>query len=58
MFCDICDVFDAHETEDCPQQASTEPVRPVQHHIPGTRGFERPYCPICEGYYLIHIIFC
>lgn len=48
MFCDICDVFDAHETEDCPQQASTEPVRPVQHHIPGTRGFERPYCPICE----------
>nr|XP_014288961.1 restin homolog isoform X2 [Halyomorpha halys] len=48
MFCDICDVFDAHETEDCPQQASTEPVRPVQHHIPGTRGFDRPYCPICE----------
>ena len=51
MFCDICDVFDAHETEDCPQQASTEPIKPVYHHVPGTRGIERPYCSVCEGNY-------
>ncbi|XP_064612124.1 CAP-Gly domain-containing linker protein 1-like isoform X3 [Liolophura sinensis] len=49
LFCDICDVFDKHETEDCPLQAmsDTESPPPSQHH--GSRNEERPYCDICEG---------
>ncbi|GAB6019467.1 CAP-GLY domain-containing linker protein 1 [Chamberlinius hualienensis] len=46
MFCDICDIFDVHETEDCPRQASSDSPPPTQHH--GKRNQERPYCDICE----------
>ncbi|WAR03474.1 CLIP1-like protein, partial [Mya arenaria] len=28
MFCDICDVFDQHETEDCPQQEMSDKFHP------------------------------
>lgn len=49
MFCDICDQFDLHETEDCPRQAqdfmeSTE--RAVK--TPKKQSVERPYCENCE----------
>ncbi|XP_018057396.1 PREDICTED: restin homolog isoform X2 [Atta colombica] len=49
MFCDICDQFDLHETEDCPRQAqdfmeSTE--RTVK--TPKKQSVERPYCETCE----------
>ncbi|KAJ2952949.1 hypothetical protein O0L34_g7320 [Tuta absoluta] len=50
LFCDICDVFDAHDTEDCPKQAG-EPDAPP----PPAAGTPRkppppprPYCDICE----------
>ena len=46
-FCDICDVFDEHETDECPLQESGEDMGGVQHH--GDRNRERPYCGICEG---------
>lgn len=46
LFCDICDVFDLHDTEDCPLQASSDSPPPSQHH--GTRGEERAYCDTCE----------
>lgn len=52
MFCDICDVFDAHETEDCPRQATSDSPPPVQQHTSQPRGTVRPYCDICEGYFL------
>ncbi|KAK4309623.1 hypothetical protein Pmani_018734 [Petrolisthes manimaculis] len=42
MFCDICD---AHETKDCPQQASDS--SPLSRHH-GERGATRPYCDTCE----------
>ncbi|XP_066997718.2 CAP-Gly domain-containing linker protein 1 isoform X3 [Anabrus simplex] len=49
MYCDICDVFDAHETEDCPRQSMESPP-PHPKHKPGTRTqiAERPYCELCE----------
>jgi len=47
MFCDICDMFDQHETEDCPQQEMSDSPPPSQHH--GDRNAVRPYCDICEG---------
>lgn len=47
LYCDICDCFDAHDTEDCPKQASSDSPPPSQHH--GERGSTRPYCDTCEG---------
>lgn len=47
LFCDICDVFDQHDTDDCPLQSSDAPDNlGTQHH--GNRNEERPYCDICE----------
>jgi len=48
LFCDICDEFDLHDTEDCPTQAT--PVVEEANHTRkgGKRGVERPYCECCE----------
>uniref|UniRef100_H2XNK3 CAP-Gly domain-containing protein n=1 Tax=Ciona intestinalis TaxID=7719 RepID=H2XNK3_CIOIN len=47
LFCDICDVFDAHDTEDCPTQSMMEPdpAGASQHY---ERGEGRAYCEDCE----------
>ncbi|XP_011647897.1 CAP-Gly domain-containing linker protein 1 isoform X3 [Pogonomyrmex barbatus] len=49
MFCDICDQFDLHETEDCPRQAQdfTESVERVAKSSK-KQSVERPYCENCE----------
>ncbi|XP_051776923.1 CAP-Gly domain-containing linker protein 1 isoform X6 [Erpetoichthys calabaricus] len=47
LFCDICDCFDLHETEDCPTQDQT-PETPPHSTYHGSRSDERPYCDICE----------
>ncbi|XP_067625084.1 restin homolog isoform X3 [Eurosta solidaginis] len=55
MFCDICDEFDRHETEDCPLQASddrdyspapplTDPLTKKERKLPEPRK----YCETCE----------
>ncbi|XP_072351552.1 CAP-Gly domain-containing linker protein 1 isoform X10 [Scyliorhinus torazame] len=47
LFCDICDCFDLHDTEDCPTQAQMSDFPPhTTYH--GNRNDERPYCDICE----------
>ncbi|XP_071094158.1 CAP-Gly domain-containing linker protein 1-like isoform X2 [Haliotis cracherodii] len=46
LFCDICDMFDLHDTDDCPKQAMSESPPPTQYH--GDRKSTRPYCDICE----------
>jgi len=53
LFCDICDEFDRHDTEDCPTQAQT--LEEEAFHTrsgaarPGAAGAqERPYCETCE----------
>ncbi|XP_043504569.1 CAP-Gly domain-containing linker protein 1 isoform X1 [Polistes fuscatus] len=50
MFCDICDQFDLHETEDCPRQAQdfTEPEKIIKS--PKKSSLERPYCENCETF--------
>ncbi|TRY56764.1 hypothetical protein DNTS_028625 [Danionella cerebrum] len=47
LFCDICDCFDLHETEDCPTQDQMQdsPTHTTYHGCPSD---ERPYCDICE----------
>lgn len=49
VFCDICDCFDLHDTEDCPTQAqSPDSVPHTTYH--GNPADERPYCDICEAF--------
>ncbi|TRY77089.1 hypothetical protein TCAL_02709 [Tigriopus californicus] len=48
LFCDICDEFDIHDTEDCPTQAMDIPDEVVHTKSGGVRGQIREYCDICE----------
>uniref|UniRef100_A0A3Q2QE23 CLIP1 zinc knuckle domain-containing protein n=1 Tax=Fundulus heteroclitus TaxID=8078 RepID=A0A3Q2QE23_FUNHE len=49
LFCDICDCFDLHDTEDCPTQAqSPDSIPHSTYH--GNPADERPYCDICEAF--------
>lgn len=62
VFCDICDEFDAHETEDCPLQSGDSPpshVPTAAISMPKTSGGEikerkvpppRKYCDSCESF--------
>ncbi|XP_055367632.1 CAP-Gly domain-containing linker protein 1 isoform X4 [Betta splendens] len=47
LFCDICDCFDLHDTEDCPTQMQM-PDSPPHTTYHGNKAEERPYCDICE----------
>ncbi|XP_046872706.1 CAP-Gly domain-containing linker protein 1 isoform X5 [Hypomesus transpacificus] len=49
LFCDICDCFDLHDTEDCPTQMQM-PDSPPHTTYHGSKGDERPYCDICEAF--------
>jgi CAP-Gly domain-containing linker protein 1 len=56
-FCDICDAFDLHETEECPRQSSgvimageeQQPnCNPTRKVVSGKTNLERAYCASCE----------
>lgn len=60
VFCDICDEFDKHETEDCPLQSSDDrqysppPRAEKNNNDPAGRKNRkipepRKYCESCEG---------
>ncbi|KAK5852236.1 hypothetical protein PBY51_023722 [Eleginops maclovinus] len=49
LFCDICDCFDLHDTEDCPTQAQSPDSVPHTTYR-GNPADERPYCDICEAF--------
>uniref|UniRef100_A0A8C7Z958 CAP-Gly domain-containing protein n=1 Tax=Oryzias sinensis TaxID=183150 RepID=A0A8C7Z958_9TELE len=49
IFCDICDCFDLHDTEDCPTQAQSPDSVPHSTYR-GNPANERPYCDICEAF--------
>lgn len=55
MYCDICEEFDLHETEDCPQQTNEDIPAENSNRSAVERKHiaERPYCEICEGTYKI-----
>ncbi|XP_052893979.1 restin homolog isoform X1 [Anopheles moucheti] len=51
VFCDICDEFDLHETEDCPKQSSDSPPESLKHPSDGKERKVPPprkYCESCE----------
>lgn len=51
MFCDICDEFDQHETEDCQLQASDDLQTANYSQDSNKRVLPEPrkYCESCEG---------
>ena len=52
LFCDICDEFDLHDTEDCPTQAMPDIAEESESHTKsrGQRGATREYCDVCEAF--------
>lgn len=48
LFCDICDMFDKHDTEDCPMQKSSPDDYANHSRHNGQRHVERAYCTNCE----------
>lgn len=54
LFCDICDEFDLHDTEDCPQQASSDSPPRSLSDKPKVKPPPRPYCESCESMYLCY----
>lgn len=49
LFCDICDMFDLHDTGDCPKQESfLEEETPLLRRAGSRQIEERPYCNNCE----------
>ncbi|XP_038845399.1 CAP-Gly domain-containing linker protein 1-like [Salvelinus namaycush] len=49
LFCDICDCFDLHDTEDCPTQAQSPDSVP-HSSFKCKPADQRPYCDICEAF--------
>jgi len=47
LFCDICDEFDLHNTEDCPIQAA-RPESPQGSRNRGSVNEVRPFCEVCD----------
>ncbi|KAK9885999.1 hypothetical protein WA026_014785 [Henosepilachna vigintioctopunctata] len=51
IYCDICERFYEHETEDCPLQMS-EDMRapPIPPEKKNKKPAPRPYCELCEAF--------
>lgn len=56
LFCDICDIFDAHDTDDCPIQEQDDEGPPPTHYHED-RHTDRPYCDTCEGDFIYDYCF-
>lgn len=51
-YCDICEEFDLHETENCPLQASEDAPACGNSTDKGKKPPPRSYCELCESIYL------
>lgn len=56
LFCDICDEFDLHDTEDCPTQCNDVAPTAGARKLPGQNTSERPYCETCEGMHVLKMM--
>ncbi len=51
LFCDICDEFDLHDTEDCPQQnMQQDDDRALHSNYNSVKQSNRAYCDLCESF--------
>ncbi|KAK2714776.1 CAP-Gly domain-containing linker protein 1-like isoform X2 [Artemia franciscana] len=50
LYCDICEAFDTHDTEDCPTQSSEAYLadQQVGQDPKKVKSSDRPYCETCE----------
>ncbi|XP_057665095.1 restin homolog isoform X5 [Diorhabda carinulata] len=56
MYCDICEEFDLHETEDCPTQGEDEPPINQADKETKIKPPPRDYCDLCEGMSKINLL--
>ncbi|VBB33297.1 unnamed protein product, partial [Acanthocheilonema viteae] len=49
-YCDICEVFDLHDTTDCPTQAMDLEEEPIREKNKKVKPQARPYCEQCEEF--------
>lgn len=50
LYCDICEEFDGHDTEDCPTQGSEADMPPPKQNKKERKlPPPRKYCDHCEG---------
>ena len=53
LFCDICEEFDMHDTEDCPQQSMPQETQlEIESHSKynAVKAAPRTYCDLCEQF--------
>ncbi|VDN93244.1 unnamed protein product [Brugia pahangi] len=50
LYCDICEVFDLHDTTDCPTQAMDVDEETVRKKNKRAKPPARPYCEHCEEF--------
>uniref|UniRef100_A0AAF5PNL6 CAP-Gly domain-containing protein n=1 Tax=Wuchereria bancrofti TaxID=6293 RepID=A0AAF5PNL6_WUCBA len=50
LYCDICEVFDLHDTTDCPAQAMDMEEEAVRKKNKKAKPPARPYCEHCEEF--------
>jgi CAP-Gly domain-containing linker protein 1 len=53
LFCDICEEFDLHDTEDCPQQSMPQEAQLEQQthsKYNAVKATPRAYCDNCEQF--------
>jgi len=49
LYCDICEIFDSHDTEDCPLQDQNDHERSLHKTTNNfVQGEQRPFCDECE----------
>uniref|UniRef100_A0A8R1TYF8 CAP-Gly domain-containing protein n=1 Tax=Onchocerca volvulus TaxID=6282 RepID=A0A8R1TYF8_ONCVO len=50
LYCDICEVFDLHDTTDCPAQAMAVEDEAIHQKTKKAKPPARPYCEQCEEF--------
>ncbi|VDN06128.1 unnamed protein product, partial [Thelazia callipaeda] len=50
LYCDMCEVFDLHDTTDCPEQALDIMKNGIHENVHKVRPSPRAYCEECEEF--------
>lgn len=57
LYCDICEVFDLHDTTDCPTQAMDVEYKAIRVKNKKVKPKVRSYCEQCEGKNIFSFLF-
>ena len=48
-YCDVCEIFDHHDTSECPNLSDSHPMKASALHKERLVESDRPFCTNCEG---------